>query len=142
MCTAQRFPGAVDDLTALRNMIHPPPTWLKPECMADPLACGPLALTGTGILLNGFNIPAVVPTLSEFPAPVRALIDNWTMRMDGVVDTDAVIDLAIVFAKEAMDYADASRSNQQSSSEDEPSDENEDDQDSEDRKSTRLNSSH
>src|SRR3546814_16935699 len=52
------------------------------------------------------------------------------MRMDGVVDTDAVIDLAIVFAKEAMDYADASRSNQQSSSEDEPSDENEDDQDS------------
>src|SRR3546814_5438558 len=68
--------------------------------MADPRACGPLALTWTGSLLNGFNIPAVVPTLSEFPAPVRALIDNWTMRMDGVVDTDAVIDLAIVFAKE------------------------------------------
>src|SRR3546814_5456687 len=104
-------------------MIHPPLTWLKPEWMADPRACGPLALTWTGSLLNGFNIPAVVPTLSEFPAPVRALIDNWTMRMDGVVDTDAVIDLAIVFAKEAMDYADASRSNQQSSSEDEPSDE-------------------
>src|SRR3546814_8271594 len=98
--------------------------------MADPRACGPLARTCTGSLLNGFNIPAVVPTLSEFPAPVRALIDNWTMRMDGVVDTDAVIDLAIVFAKEAMDYADASRSNQQSSYEDEPSDENEDDKDS------------
>src|SRR3546814_939859 len=108
--------------------------------MADPRACGPLALTWTGSLLNGFNIPAVVPTLSEFPAPVRALIDNWTMRMDGVVDTDAVIDLAIVFAKEAMDYADASRSNQQSSSEDEPSDENEDDQDRSEEHTSELQS--
>src|SRR3546814_5577793 len=66
--TSQQFPGSVDDLTALRNMIHPPLTWLKPEWMADPRACGPLALTWTGSLLNGFNIPAVVPTLSEFPA--------------------------------------------------------------------------
>src|SRR3546814_7533449 len=90
--TSHQFPGSVDNLTALRNMIHPPRTWLKPEWMADPRACGPLALTWTGSLLNGFNIPAVVPTLSEFPAPVRALIDNWTMRMDGVVDTDAVIE--------------------------------------------------
>jgi hypothetical protein len=114
--TAQQFPGSVDDLTALRNMIHPSLSWLRPEWMADPRACGPLALTWTGSLLNGFNIPAVMPTLNEFPAPVRALIDNWTMRMDGVVDTDAVIELAIAFAKEAMDYADASRSQNNSKS--------------------------
>src|SRR3546814_7145623 len=31
--TSQQFPGSVDDLTALRNMIHPPLTWLKPEWM-------------------------------------------------------------------------------------------------------------
>src|SRR3546814_6519877 len=46
--TSQQFPGSVYDLTALRNMIHPPLTWLKPEWMADPRACGPLALTWTG----------------------------------------------------------------------------------------------
>lgn len=124
--TSKAFPGSIADLTALRNRIHPPLSWLKPEWMADPRACGPLALTWTGSLLNGFVIPEVIPTLDAFPAPVRALVDNWTRRMDGVVDTDAVIDLAIVFAKEAMDYAYASREPSVSSDDD---DTGEDDQD-------------
>jgi hypothetical protein len=108
----KEFPGAASDLTDLRIRIHPKAGQLSPQWLADPRACGPLALTWTGSLLNGFLIPEVTPTLDSIPAPVRALIDSWTVRMTNVASTEEAVDLAIVFAKEAMDYAVASRAQQ------------------------------
>lgn len=106
---SREFPGSASDLEALRNLIHPPLKKLKPGWLADPRACGPLALTWTGSLLNGFRVTEVQTTLDALPAPVRTLINNWTVRMTNVASTEEVVDLAIVFAKEAMDYADMSR---------------------------------
>lgn len=125
----KEFPGAASDLTDLRIRIHPKAGQLSPQWLADPRACGPLALTWTGSLLNGFLIPEVTPTLDSIPTPVRALIDNWTVRMTNVASTEEAVDLAIVFAKEAMDYADASRAQRpQNSSQSNGQDQAENDQ--------------
>lgn len=124
---SREFPGAPADLTALRIKIHPKLSDLSPDWMADPRACGPLALTWTGSLLNGFPIPEVMPTLNAFSPPIRALVDRWTRQMDGVATTEAAVDLAIAFAKEAMDYADASRDQSLSS---EPDNDGEEDAES------------
>ena len=122
------FPGATRDLTALRVRIHPDPEKLKPEWLRDPRACGPLALTWTGSVLNGFPNTAMNPTLDAFPPPIRSMIDRWTAKMDGIVDTQEVVNLSIEINKEVEAYIDAAKqaaSAEQEKSED-PSDSNSD----------------
>jgi hypothetical protein len=127
------YPGAVGDLTALRVLIHPKLSKLKPAWLADPRACGPLALTWTGSAqLNGFVIPDVQPTLDAMPSPVLALIDNWTDRMKDVGSTEEAVDLAIAFHAEAMAYANASRPQQQQPQQQPSSQDDSDPQDQED----------
>ena len=128
------LPGTASDLTALRNLIHPKPGVLPPTWYADPRQSGPLALTWTGSQLNGFIIPAMHDTLLNFPPPMRALIDNWTRRMDGVETTEDVIKLAIAFHEETLDYVKASQSGPaaQGKSADQNDDEDADDQDTDD----------
>lgn len=101
----REFPGAKDDLTALRIRIHPRLSDLTTGWLRDPRACGPLALTWTGSRLNGFPNPHVQETLDAIAQPVQALIERWTDMMDGVADTAGAVDLAIVFKAEADEYA-------------------------------------
>lgn len=105
----RKFVGAGADLTALRIAIHPKLSSLTTGWLADPRACGALALTWTGSRLNGFPNPGVQKTLDAMPAPVVALIENWTDRMKDVASTEEAVDLAIQFKKEADAYAAASR---------------------------------
>jgi cobalamin biosynthesis protein CobT len=105
----RKFVGAGADLTALRIAIHPKLSSLTTGWLADPRACGALALTWTGSRLNGFPNPGVQKTLDAMPAPVVALIENWTERMKDVASTEEAVDLAIQFKKEADAYAAASR---------------------------------
>lgn len=101
----REFPGAKDDLTALRIRIHPRLSDLTTGWLRDPRACGPLALTWTGSRLNGFPNPHVQETMDAIAEPVRMLIERWTDIMDGVPDTAAAVDLAIRFKAEADEYA-------------------------------------
>lgn len=102
---ARAFAGAAADLTALRVRIHPKLKTLTTGWLADPRACGPLALTWTGAELNGFANPHLQKTLDVIQPPVLALIRNWTDRMDGVETTAETTDLAIEYAAEAIRYA-------------------------------------
>lgn len=102
---ARAFAGAAADLTALRVRIHPKLKTLTTGWLADPRACGPLALTWTGAELNGFANPNLQKTLDAIQPPVLALIRNWTDRMDGVETTAETTDLAIEYAAEAIRYA-------------------------------------
>jgi hypothetical protein len=99
------FPGAKDDLTALRIRIHPRLSDLTDGWLRDPRACGPLALTWTGSRLNGFRNPHLQQTLDAIAAPVMAMIDDWTNRMEFVENTEEAVDLAIAFKAEADAYA-------------------------------------
>lgn len=99
------FAGAASDLTALRIAIHPKLKNLTTGWLADPRACGPLALTWTGSRLNGFPNPHMQPTLDAIAQPVMALILNWTARMRDVETTEEAVDLAIAFTDEAHAYA-------------------------------------
>lgn len=99
------FPGAKDDLTALRIRIHPRLSDLTDGWLRDPRACGPLALTWTGSRLNGFRNPHLQQTLDAIAAPVMAMIDDWTNRMEFVENTEGAVDLAIAFKAEADAYA-------------------------------------
>lgn len=101
----REFPGAKDDLTALRIRIHPRLSDLTTGWLRDPRACGPLALTWTGSRLNGFPNPHIQETLDAIAVPVQALIERWTDIMDGVPDTTSAVDLAIRFKAEADEYA-------------------------------------
>ncbi|AXK43725.1 VWA domain-containing protein [Erythrobacter aureus] len=126
---SKALPGTASDLAALRVLIHPPLNKLKPGWFADPRACGPLALTWTGSVLNGFPNPEMTDTLDAFPAPVRKLIDNWTARMKDVQTTDEVVDLAIAFSAEAEAYAQASRNTPPPASNDDQDNSDEQDED-------------
>lgn len=99
------FPGAKEDLTALRVRIHPRLSDLTVGWLRDPRACGPLALTWTGSQLNGFPNPHLQQTLDAISPPVLAIIQNWTDRMEGVASTAEAVDLAIAFKAEADAYA-------------------------------------
>lgn len=131
---SKALPGTASDLTALRNLIHPMPDKLPAAWYADPRQSGPLALTWTGSQLNGFIIPPMHDTLRQFPPPMRALIDNWTTRMDGVATTVDVIELAVTFHQEALDYVKASQSGptSQSKSSDQSKDQDADDNNQDD----------
>ncbi len=126
---SKELPGTASDLAALRVLIHPPLKKLKPGWFADPRACGPLALTWTGSVINGFPNPAMTDTLDAFPTPVRKLIDNWTARMKDVQTTDEVVELAIAFSAEAEAYAQASRNTPPPASNDDQDNSDEQDQD-------------
>lgn len=121
----KRFPGAARDLTALRVRIHPVPEDLKPAWLRDPRASGPLALTWTGSVLNGFPNSQMSKTLAMFPPAMKSMIDRWTAKMDGISDTEEVVTLAIEINKEVEAYIQAA--NQAASQKD-----NDDDQDSND----------
>ena len=121
----KRFPGAARDLTALRVRIHPSPEQLKPAWLRDPRASGPLALTWTGSVLNGFPNSQMSKTLAMFPPAMKSMIDRWTAKMDGISDTEEVVTLAIEINKEVEAYIEAA--NQAASK-----NENDDDQDSTD----------
>jgi hypothetical protein len=101
----REFPGAKDDLTALRIRIHPRLSDLTTGWLRDPRACGPLALTWTGSRLNGFPNPHIQETMDAIAQPVQVLIERWTQIMDGVPDTATAVDLAIRFKAEADEYA-------------------------------------
>jgi nitric oxide reductase activation protein len=101
----REFPGAKEDLTALRVRIHPRLSDLTHGWLRDPRACGPIALTWTGSRLNGFANPHIQQTLDAVASPVRMIIEDWTRRMDGVQTTAQAVDLAIDFKAEADAYA-------------------------------------
>ena len=124
---SRAFPGAGPDLTALRVRIHPKLSSLTTGWLADPRACGPLALTWTGAHLNGFANPHVQKTLDAMPAPVVALIDDWTRRMEHVATTEEATDLAIAFTEEANRYAELSRSDPPADQQDDQEDDRQDD---------------
>jgi len=105
----REYPGTKSDLEALRNAIHPKLKTLTTGWFADPRSCGPLALTWLGARINGFQNPHLQNTLSHIPAPVMAMIDDWTERMTDVVDTKGAVDLAISFELQAQAYARATR---------------------------------
>lgn len=102
---SRAYIGTAPDLTALRVAIHPKLNSLTTGWFADPRACGPLALTWTGSRLNNFPNPHLQATLDAFPAPVFALIEDWTERMKDCASTEEAVDLAIVFEAEAHAYA-------------------------------------
>lgn len=105
--TSRMFKGAALDLAALRVYIHPEPDDLPPQWYADPRRSGPVALTWTGADLNGFANPKFAETISRFPDPVRVLLERWTSQMKDVRSTREAVDLAILFAQEACEYAEA-----------------------------------